>query len=315
MCETIDYFALDSGAPLQSDAYRIGRRTTRSATREEEALEEELEALEAHISFTEHQRRAIADALGDGPPVTLESFFEEAVAPGEYQLFVTSEIHAGLIPAEAAHVAVDEFAAETVASSSEPSSPAPVSVTVVPSTPSAAAMFRAAAAAAASPGSVGPRRRRANNSGSNNAVAPSPTQHQRTTRSSSERTYDSFSVTSDGDDSFEAFDEINIEITDVTGANERYTTVITAVTPVSPAPTPSKRRGTPGSATKRGAPSPVTPMKRNRRTTTNTTSFTLIETKTNYLEDKPSRTGSYAGEEVLRISSVVIEETDVDILN
>lgn len=177
-------------------------------------------------------------------------------------------------------------------------------------------MFRAAAAAAVSPASVvGPRSRR--------RAQPAPTAQppQRTRSSRSEANFDSYSVTSDNDDSFDAaFDEINIELTSsVSGSNQRFTTVFTSsVSPSSPAPAAGKRRAgaTPNNkrASSSGASTPATPGKRGRRTATNTTSFTLIETQTNYLEDKPKGSGSFAGEEVLRISSVVIEE-DVDILN
>lgn len=331
MLETMEHFFLDQQTPLQSDAYRIGRRATRSSTREDEAaLEEGIEALGAHLSFAEHQYRAIADALGDGPPVTLESFFEEPVAPGEYQLFVTSEIHDLLDTGALDSRSIEEHVTATVeveASVSEPSSPAAHSVTsissnsstaaaapIAPPAPSAAAMFRAAAAAAVSPSSVvGPRSRR-------KAQPTVPQQLQRSRSRQDTAGFDSYSVTSDGDDSFDAaFDEINIELTEVSTSNQRVT-VITSVSPASPAaastPTNNKRRNTAGTPTnnKRGSSStPTTPGKRGRRT--NTTSFTLIETQTNYLEDKPKdRTGSFAGEEVLRISSVVIEE-DVDILN
>lgn len=319
MLETMEHFFLDQSTPLQSDGYRIGRRATRSSTRDEEAaLEEGIEALGAHLSFAEHQFRSIADALGDGPPVTLETFVEEPVAPGEYQLFVSNEIHDILhsTAADARLAVVDEavYAVEVDATSnSEPSSPGIATNNTVPvasaHTPSAAAMFRAAAAAAASPSTVvGPRSRR--------RYAPAPSAPQQRTRSSKQQepsTFDSYSVASEDGDSFDAaFDEINIELTEV-NANERYTTVITAVAPASPVAVSNNKRRSTSASTPNKRNGSSTPGKRGRRTNT---TVTVIERQTNYLEEKSGRsTGSFAGEEVLRISSVVIEETDVDILN
>lgn len=269
--------------------------------------------------------------------------------PGEYQLFVTSEIHNIFEPAPAALGDPSKkqvtFVGHVDESVSEPSSPATGT-----SVSSAASLYRAASAAAASPSSVvGPRRRKSVKTVPSSSSSPAALQRTRSSTkqhhqdqqqqqqqqqlresSSDLGTFDTICVISDGDDSFDAtFDEINIELTQVS-PSDRYVTVYTSVSPGSPidqttsrpsVSTPSSKRKTSSQSStpvgKRGGN--TTPGKRGRKTTTTTTTTTTTSTvtvyETNYLENKPSRSGSYAGEEVLRISSVIIEETDVDILN